>query len=30
LKMVLGMAYFKHPAVLDAMGYRQLCRGSVA
>lgn len=30
LKMVMGMAYFKHPHVLDAMGYRQLCRGGNA
>ena len=30
LKMVMGMAYFKNPRVLDAMGYRQLCRGGNA
>jgi len=30
LKMVMGMAYFKNPRVLDAMGYRQLCRRGTA
>lgn len=30
LKMVMGMAYFAHPAVLDHMGYRATCRGSIA
>jgi hypothetical protein len=30
LKMVMAMAYFKNPRVLDAMGYRQLCRAGVA
>lgn len=30
LKMVMAMAYFKHPRVLDAIGYRQDCRGGVA
>ncbi|HMV66265.1 MAG TPA: gluconate 2-dehydrogenase subunit 3 family protein [Myxococcota bacterium] len=30
LKMVMAMAYFKNQRVLDAIGYRQACRGGVA
>jgi len=30
LRMVMGMAYFRHPEVREAMGYRMLCGGGVA
>lgn len=30
LKMVMGIAYFRHPQVMEAMDYRMTCRGAVA